>query len=229
MTNTISFRQLGELFKYPTESMNSQLIQCQIMLNTTYPEEARLIAPFIETLLGMNQYDKEELFIKTFDVQAICYLDLGYIIFGEDYKRGSFLIQMKQEQLRAGVDHSPELPDHLCHVLTLLEVHPDKHFIDELVVNIVLPAIKQNIDEFESAKVDLKLKALRKMHRAILQEDTYFGNIYQLAFKALYQVLTKEFEHVLATAIPLSNTNPSDFISTCSTLHEFSCSSCSSN
>jgi nitrate reductase assembly molybdenum cofactor insertion protein NarJ len=51
----------------------------------------------------------EELYTKTFDVQPICYLDLGYVIFGEDYKRGAFLLHMQEEQQKVNNDCGTDL------------------------------------------------------------------------------------------------------------------------
>ena len=63
---------------------------------------------------------QQEYYISTFDVQAICFLDIGYVLFGEDYKRGIFLVNIKKEQIKAGNDCGSELPDHLPNILTLL-------------------------------------------------------------------------------------------------------------
>ena len=49
------------------------------------------------------------------------------------------------------------------------------------------------IGEFNSARVDLKLKVLRKMHRAIIQEELNHGNLYKNCFTALLEVLRKDF------------------------------------
>jgi hypothetical protein len=39
------------------------------------------------------------LFTRSFDVQAVTTLDLGYIVFGEDYKRGELLVNRAPEFL----------------------------------------------------------------------------------------------------------------------------------
>lgn len=218
MEHQTTYTHLAELFRYPSPEMNQQLLACQVMLNTDYPEQARMLLPFIEHFLSLSHDGKEELYTKTFDIQALCYLDLGYIIFGEDYKRGTFLMNMKTEQDQLGVNYLPELPDHLCHVLTLLDIHPDPFFTEELVAKILLPAVKKNIEEFDSAKVELKLKALQKKHNAIIQEEYYFGNIYQLAFKVLQQVLECDFGESINRYQPVEELPASlAFLNSCNT------------
>ena len=44
--------------------------------------------PFIEYYADKQMTSLEENYIKTFDVQATCHLDIGYIIFGDASKRG---------------------------------------------------------------------------------------------------------------------------------------------
>ncbi|QLH46190.1 MAG: hypothetical protein HWD58_11475 [Bacteroidota bacterium] len=168
--------------------MNNKLLECQVFLNTRYPQQARMLLPFTERFLEMNLDQKEELYTKTFDIQALCYLDLGYIIFGEDYKRGVFLMNMKKEQDIIGNDYLPELPDHLCHVLTLLDIHPGKRFVEELVNRIVIPAIRQNISEFESARVDLKLQSQKKNTMPFSKKNIITGTYinYRLKYCSIY-------------------------------------------
>ena len=193
---------LAELFRYPDKDANDKVKECQSMLDARYPEAGEILKKFTEYFLAMDEDKKEELFTKTFDVQPICYLDLGYLIFGEDYKRGTFLLHMKEEQRKIGRDCSPELPDHLYHVLHLMTLHPDAKFVDELAAKIVIPGVEMLIKEFNSARVELKIQVLKKLHNAVIQEELNIGNVYQFAFKALLNVLEHDY------AIALSHYNP---------------------
>ncbi len=84
-----------------------------------------------------------EYFIKTFDIQASCYLDIGYVLFGEDYKRGTFLVHMIEEHKKAQNDCGVELPDHLPNILRLLPKIKDKKLAEELAYSLVLPALRE--------------------------------------------------------------------------------------
>ena len=144
-----------------------------------------------------NADEREEIYTKSFDVQPICYLDLGYVIFGEDYKRGAFLLHMQSEQKRINNDCGFDLSDNICNVFTLMAKSDDEDFVNELTVEIIIPTVKKMIAEFQSARVDLKLKVLKKLHKAIIQEELNQGNVYKNCFEAILIVLETDFDDVV--------------------------------
>ena len=119
-------------------------------------------SPFIDFINNTDFYDIEEIFGKTFHIQSICYLDLGYVLFGEDYKRGEFLVQMKKEQRLANNDCGEELADNLPNVLKLMTLLKDEQFLNELAVRIVIPSISKMLDEFDASRIALKDKIRKK-------------------------------------------------------------------
>ena len=210
--NLQHYKILAELFRYPDAGFVPRVVKCQELLNTDYPEAGKILNPFTLYLSALSIEETEELFTKTFDVQPICYLDLGYVIFGEDYKRGTFLRHMQEEQKMLNNDCSPELPDHLSHVLVLMTLHTDPVFIDELVAQVVVPAVKKMIHEFNTARVELKLKVMRKLYKAIIQEEVNIGNVYVHAFEALLKVLEQDFAAAIAAYAPIEDDMSSAFL-----------------
>jgi nitrate reductase assembly molybdenum cofactor insertion protein NarJ len=186
---------LADMFRYPEENFLLVLDNCMELLHIDYPEAATELQPFFDYTKSRTIIEWEELYTKTFDVQPICYLDLGYVMFGEDYKRGAFLVQMQVEQRKANNDCGADLADNLCNALTLLHKTDEQDFIDELAVKILKPAVKKMIQEFSQARVELKNQALKKLHKAIIQEELNVGNVYQNMFSALLNVLEKDFTH----------------------------------
>jgi len=83
-------------------------------------------------------------------VNALCYLDIGYILFGEDYKRGEFLVKLSQEHKTAGNDCGSELADHLPNILRLFEKAEDKKFVEELAYCLVIPALREMLSGFKN-------------------------------------------------------------------------------
>src|SRR5690606_39347049 len=67
------------------------------------------------------------------------YLDLGYVMFGEDYKRGAFLLNMQEEQIKINNDCGTDLSDNICNVLTLMTKSEDDVFVEDLVWRIFIP------------------------------------------------------------------------------------------
>ena len=193
VTNRKHYKLLAELFKYPDDDFMQHLQVCEDLLDTDYPEAGKELKIFSEYIGKVTEDARQELFTKTFDVQPICYLDLGYVMFGEDYKRGAFLLNMQTEQLKVSNDCGTDLSDNLCNVLTLMDKSTDDTFVEDLVWRIIIPCVKKMIAEFNSARVDLKLNVLKKMHRAIIQEELNHGNVYKNCFNVLLDVLVKDF------------------------------------
>lgn len=181
-------------FGYPSTDYAYRISELQHMLNTDYPEAANALQPFTDWVTKTEYWQIEEVFTKTFHIQAICYLDLGYVIFGEDYKRGEFLVNMKREQFQAGNDCGDELADNLSNVLSLIPKLKDEAFREELISLIMLPAFEKMLVEFESSRIELKNKILRKKHNAVLQEDLQFGNVYRNALISLSKVVMSDFD-----------------------------------
>ena len=97
-------------------------------------------------------------------------MDIGYILFGEDYKRGEFLVNLAKEHKKAENDCGVELADHLPNLLNLIDKTKDKKFAEELAYCLMIPAIKEMLKTF----VDK-------------------GNIYKNTLELLLIVLEKDF------------------------------------
>lgn len=193
MKNRNHYSMLANLFRYPDDDFIFHLNENQDFLNEFYPAAGKELQPFSDYMNHCQPDNRMELYTKTFDVQPICYLDLGYVMFGEDYKRGAFLLNMQEEQSKINNDCGTDLSDNICNVLTLMTKSEDVDFVEDLVWRIFNPCVKKMIAEFNSARVDMKLKILRKMHRAIIQEELNHGNVYKNCFTALLEVLNADF------------------------------------
>lgn len=190
------YRVFADLFRYPGNDYPQKANECLNMLKERYPEAAEEIAPFVVYVNSHNQDEREELYTRTFDVQPICYLDLGYVIFGEDYKRGAFLLHMQGEQIKAANDCGTDLSDNITNMLTLYIKSDDDDMLKELAVKILIPGLEKMIGEFKQSRIDLKLAVLKKFHRAIIQEELNHGNVYRNIIAAFLIVVKKDFENV---------------------------------
>jgi nitrate reductase assembly molybdenum cofactor insertion protein NarJ len=186
------------LFRYPSEKLGNQARLVLNAIQTSYTEAAESLRKFEEFVHRTPLDTMEEIYTKTFHIQAICYLDLGYVIFGEDYKRGEFLAHMKREQREAGNDCGTDLPDNLSNILTLMPLLADKELIEELSLMIMVPGLRKMLQEFDSAKLRRKTEAIKKKHKALIMEDLPDGNSYQFALAALLSVFELDFKKLLA-------------------------------
>ncbi|MCP4457191.1 MAG: hypothetical protein GY816_04060 [Cytophagales bacterium] len=193
MIEASHYSLFSALFRYPVEGYQNDVRECMNLLETYYPDAAVEMKRFVDYTTTESTDTLEELFNKTFHIQAICFLDIGYVLFGEDYKRGEFLVHMKKEQAIVEHDCGEELPDNLANVLTLLTKTKDEKFLNELAVRILIPALKKMLEEFDAARLEMKDRILKKKHKVLIQEDIENRNIYNHALNALVLVIEKDF------------------------------------
>jgi len=190
------YKIFADLLRYPEGDYSKMAADCLAMLQSRYPDAVVEMQPFVDYMNAHTKDEREELYTKTFDVQPLCYLDLGYVLFGEDYKRGAFLLHMQHEQKKAGNDCGTDLSDNISNVLVWYTKTDDQEILNELAVKILIPGVEKMIAEFAQARIDLKIKVLKKMHRAIIQEELNRENVYRNLFSTLLHVLKKDFENV---------------------------------
>jgi nitrate reductase delta subunit len=130
---------LATLLTYPRDDYLQVLAQCR----AACPAEAsRHLAAFAERIGGLFAAELEESYTRTFDLNPQCALEVGWHLFGDTYDRGEFLVLMRQQLRRHGLEESAELPDHLTHVLPLLSrMAPDE--AAALASRYVLPALEK--------------------------------------------------------------------------------------
>jgi nitrate reductase assembly molybdenum cofactor insertion protein NarJ len=122
------------LFEYPDETYRDRAFACAAV--TGSPEIRALAQALAPLSLGLIQ----EAFIQAFDMNPNATLEIGWHLFGEQYERGEFLVNMRVRLREAEIAECGELPDHLLHVLPLMArmADEDAHaFADKFV----LPAL----------------------------------------------------------------------------------------
>lgn len=150
MEKLIHYNAFAEIFKYPSTERENFVGEWRKMIWDRLPELGDKLEMFVTHVQGKTLAEQQEYYISTFDVQAICFLDIGYVLYGEDYNRGVFLANIKAEQEGANNDCGSELPDHLPNVLTLLTKMKDKSLTEELIVSMIEPALEKMIEAFRN-------------------------------------------------------------------------------
>jgi len=174
------YNQFADLFRYPDENF---VEKSKIFLDTvvnSFPKHAEKLSEFVSTIENKTTRNHQEYYLKTFDVQAVCYLDLGYVMFGEDYKRAQLLVNLQNEHKVAGVDCGSELGDHLPNVLCLLSKTNNSDFAEELGFIITLPAVRFMLTKFNN--IDNYYKDLLEILMEILQQDFNGNGLKEFAF-----------------------------------------------
>ncbi len=121
----------------------------------------------------------QELYTCTFDLSPVCALDLGWHLFGEDYKRGLFLVRMRRELRAHDIPETRELPDHLSHALLLLaRMGPAQ--AEECASVIVAPALERMLKCMPS------------------------DNLFRYLLRAVQQLITLHFPAAVEPASPVA-------------------------
>lgn len=215
------YRFIADLFDYPDAVFPERVHRALEVVADCCSAAAADVERFVNLLPGDDLIMMQELYTRTFDVQAITTLDLGYVLFGDDYKRGELLANLNREHTEKQNACGSELADHLPNVLRLIPLleGEDDDLLRELVQEIVAPAVSQMIGEFSLERVQKKNENYQKQYKTLIEppsESTDVATLYQFALKGLYTILKTDFE--IVERIPLVAT--SDFLKSLSTENE---------
>lgn len=207
----LHYRLLAALLEYPDAQYPQRVQELRAFLDHDYCKAAAELDQFQKHLPDHDLLLMQELFTRSFDVQAVTTLDVGYVLFGDDYKRGEMLANLNREHNAAGIDCGTELADYLPNLLQLLAVLEDEDLIGDLVTGVLAPALLEMISEFDPARVEKRNASYIKHYKTLIDTPAVASTavtLYQFALTTLYQVLKQDF--ILIEKIPLKIT--SDFL-----------------
>lgn len=194
--NLSHYTLLADLFQYPDGGYQQKMKVIQNFLNDNYPEADEDIDTFVELLPADDLNTMEELYIRSFDVQSVTTLDIGYVLFGDDYKRGELLANLNREHGQADNDCGSELGDHLPNLLRLISKLDDQNLIVEMIEELIVPALTKMISEFEPGRMKKKNELYEKHYKTLIETPEEGSLIYLSALKALDKVIRKDFSIV---------------------------------
>jgi nitrate reductase delta subunit len=157
------YSALVALLTYP-EADYPQRIEASVQVA---PEECRRpLEQFAAQMRGLATDELQELFTRTFDLNPMCSLELGWHLFGENYERGLLMVRLREELRRYELEESTELPDHLTHVLRLVE-RMEHETAADFVAACVLPALEKMLQAMRDQKNPFEnvLLAIRSLLR----------------------------------------------------------------
>lgn len=159
------YAELAVLFSYPKWNVHKQANKCILALQNAPRATLEEFRKFHTEIAGLNFEQVQELFTRTFDLNPLCSLEIGWQLYGEDYGRGEFLVKMRQHLRECEIPESVELPDHLSHALTLLAKLP-----------------KEEATEFASVYL---LAAVDKMRNTWKENRNGYANLLEATFALL--------------------------------------------
>jgi len=93
----------------------------------------------------------EEIYTSTFDLRADCSLYAGYHLFGDDWRRSSYLVQLRQRYRLRSFPAGAEMPDHIPTMLRFLARPGALEDADEIIGECLIPAVSQILDRIKGA------------------------------------------------------------------------------
>jgi len=189
-----NYHRLADLFEYPTAGYLERLEECRSFIADAYPEARHWVDDFIELLPDGELRKKQELYTRSFDVQAITTLDIGYALFGEDYKRGEILANIMKEHRLANNDCGTELGDFLPNLLRLLPKMEDVELAEEMVQELIVPALRKMMSEFDASLIAKKDANYKKHLKTLIESDLEARLVYLNVLRLLYDILDSDFE-----------------------------------
>ena len=113
--------------------------------------------------------DLQELYTRTFDLNPVCALEIGYHLFGENYKRGEFLANLRETEASFELGQEHQLPDYLPVLLRLLTKLQDEELRSSLIGECLIPAIDKMLRPLKES--DNPYRFLLETVRATLQTE----------------------------------------------------------
>lgn len=166
MEQSTFYEALADLLEYPDAAWISRLISCGRNIPEERPQLRALWEPFYNNIRDMTLTELQEIYTQAFDLSPVCALEVGYHLFGENYKRGLFLAHLRQAESACGLGQNRQLPDYLPVLLRLLVKMEDQDTRTSLACLCLLPA-------------------LEKMEESLRKVDNIYAQVLQLIRQSL--------------------------------------------
>ncbi len=149
-----TYRLLGDLLDYPTPVLADQTHECIACLesasNQTGLSDLSGLVSFLEFIKTTDLGRLEEIYTGTFDVNPACYIFAGYMLFGESFDRGKFLVRLQERYRERDFEWGNELADHIPIILRFLgQLDPEEELAQNLVDKCLVPVLRLMHNNFK--------------------------------------------------------------------------------
>lgn len=187
------YELLAALLEYPDGDYPARVERARAGLTQHHPEAAAHVAALAQAL-PESPAELQEIYTRSFDVQPVTTLAVGYLLFGDDYKRGELLTHLRREQLATGVDTGVELPDHLPNVLRLVARWADHQLVAELVREILRPAVARMLVDFGPERMAARDLLYERHFRTLIASAPGRACLFRHALEALAAAVDRDFQ-----------------------------------
>lgn len=130
---------MAKLLEYPRRQSNTLSLAERLRKKLDSIGVKNNLSEFIHFVENSDLGAVQEEYVRTFDLSPICYPYLSHHIFGESYKRGEYMVELKE--IYRSLGYSPpegELPDHIAVVMDFLSRIAEENRRDFLVKYVTL-------------------------------------------------------------------------------------------
>ena len=142
------YQLFSDIVDYPNFHLSAKVKECIHILSSRKDRAATLLEEFQAFFEETSLNRVQEIFTKTFDLQAECSPYIGYHLFGEGSHRAMFMAGLKESYRMVDLPLTNELPDHLSVILRFLETSSDPEEKEELIYLCLVPALGKMLDGF---------------------------------------------------------------------------------
>jgi nitrate reductase delta subunit len=142
------YQLFSDIIDYPDFQLSARVKECIHILSSRKDRAATLLEEFQAFLEETSLNRVQEIFTKTFDLQAECSPYIGYHLFGDGSHRAMFMAGLSECYRIADLPLTNELPDHLSVMLRFLERSSDPEEKEELIYLCLVPALGKMLDGF---------------------------------------------------------------------------------
>lgn len=181
------FGSLADVLEYPTEGWYARLEEFRNFCRLANRGDSEPLLDFVDMVRDSSLTELQEFYTRTFDLSPVCALEVGYHLFGEDYKRGAFLAQLRETENPYQLGQEQQLPDHLPVLLRLLVELDDPELRASLIGCCLLPA-------------------LGKMGKQLRKKKNRYGNLIFFLEELLAQIAAESvYQHENAATVRFQN------------------------
>ncbi len=143
--------RLANCLEYPHAGLPESVAGAIASVSQVSQDAKTLLCSFQSYLEEATLSHLEEIYTRTFDLEAPCCLYAGYYLFGDTARRGIFMAQLKEEYKQSGFSQGRELPDHLTLMLRFLGSGCGREQAEELIALCILPAMEAMLSRLDDS------------------------------------------------------------------------------
>ena len=173
------YEVLASLLEYPGEDWSDRVERCKQWLTIQEPEVAVQFVGFRRKVRALTIAQLQEVYTQTFDLNPVCTLDIGYHLFGENYKRGELLANLRETEAPYELGQANQLPDYLPVLLRLLVKIEDQELRTALIAEVMIPALDKMLQAFGDGENPFRdlIEVIGKALRNELPEGVAAGRL----------------------------------------------------